>query len=168
MLGILDDHTRRFTPAEVDALRRHFRMTYEELAEKAEIPLTTLQYYVSGTVARLYAGGITVGEARIDDTGIIVGLFERKFGDRLDVMDTLNERLLPVINANIAEASIELLIAAYTREITDEDGNYGKATFDCDGLRLTGKRYETLERWLAGFEVPIVAEYQIELSEIGY
>lgn len=48
MLGILDDHTRRFTPAEVDALRRHFRMTYEELAEKAEIPLTTLQYYVDG------------------------------------------------------------------------------------------------------------------------
>lgn len=48
MLGVLDDHTRRLTPAEVDALRRHFRMTYEELAEKAEIPLTTLLYYVEG------------------------------------------------------------------------------------------------------------------------
>ena len=48
MLGILDDHTRRFTPAEVDALRRHFRMTYEELAEKAENPLATLQCYVDG------------------------------------------------------------------------------------------------------------------------
>lgn len=115
--------------------------------------------HVSGTVARLYAGGVTVGEARIDDTGIIVGLFERKFGDRLDVMDTLNERLLPVINANIAEATIELLIAAYTREITDEHGNYGKATFDCDGLRLTGERHEAIERWLAGLEVPIVPEY---------
>ncbi|WP_214798916.1 MULTISPECIES: hypothetical protein [unclassified Exiguobacterium] len=115
--------------------------------------------HVSGPVARLYDGGHTVGEARIDDTGIVIGLFERKFGDRLDVMDTLNERLLPVIGANVAEASIELLIAAYTREITDEHGNHGKATFDCDGLRLTGKRCETLERWLADLEVPIVPEY---------
>lgn len=115
--------------------------------------------HVSGTVARLYAGGVTVGEARIGDNGIVVGLFERKFGDRLDVMDTLNERLLPVIGANVAEASIELLIAAYTREITDEDGNHDKATFDCDGLRLTGERHEAIERWLAGLEVPIVAEY---------
>ena len=64
-----------------------------------------------------------------------------------------------MINANIAEASIELLIAAYTREITDEDGNHGKATFDCDGLRLTGERYEAIERWLAGFEVPTIKEY---------
>lgn len=115
--------------------------------------------HVSGTVARLYAGGVTVGEARIGDNGIVVGLFERKFGDRFDVMDTLNERLLPVISATIAEAAIELLINAFTGEITDEHGNYGKATFDCDGLRLTGERHEAIEQWLTGLEVPIVAEY---------
>lgn len=37
---------------------------------------------------------------------------------------------------------------------------FGKATFDCDGLRLTGERHEAIERWLAGLEVPVVAEYQ--------
>ena len=48
MLGVLDDHTRRFTPEEVEALRRHFRMSYEELAELAEIPISSLQDYVAG------------------------------------------------------------------------------------------------------------------------
>lgn len=48
MLGILSDHRRRFTPAEVEALRRHFRMSYEELAEKAEIPAPSLKKYVDG------------------------------------------------------------------------------------------------------------------------
>lgn len=38
MLGVLDDHTRRFTPEEVEALRRHFRMSYEELAE-LDVPI---------------------------------------------------------------------------------------------------------------------------------
>lgn len=48
MLGVLDDHTRRFTPAEVEALRRHFRMTYEELAELSEVPVASLHNYVAG------------------------------------------------------------------------------------------------------------------------
>ncbi|WP_214885956.1 MULTISPECIES: hypothetical protein [unclassified Exiguobacterium] len=52
-----------------------------------------------------------------------------------------------------------MLINAFTCEITDEHGNNGKATFDCDGLRLTGERHEAIERWLAGLEVPVVAEY---------
>lgn len=48
MLGILSDHKRRFTPAEVEALRLHFRMSYEELAEKAEMPASSLRKYVDG------------------------------------------------------------------------------------------------------------------------
>lgn len=116
--------------------------------------------HVSGPVARLYDGGHTVGEARIDHNGIVVGLFKRHFGDQFAAVETLQERHIPVINATIAEAAMELLIAAYTREITDEHGNHGKATFDCDGLRLTGERHEAIERWLAGLEVPVVAEYQ--------
>lgn len=48
MLGVLDDHRRRFTPAEVEALRRHFRMSYDELAEKAEIPVSSLKRYIEG------------------------------------------------------------------------------------------------------------------------
>lgn len=115
--------------------------------------------HVSGPVARLYAGGATVGEARIDHNGIVVGLFKRHFGDQFAAVETLNERHIPVINANIAEAAIELLIAAFTVEVTDEHGNHGKTTFDCDGLRLTGERHETIERWLSGLEVSIVAEY---------
>ena len=115
--------------------------------------------HVAGPVARLYAGGATVGEARIDHDGIVVGLFRRHFSDQFAAVETLQERHLPVINANIAEAAIELLIAAYTVEITDEDGNHGKASFDCDGLRLTGERHEAIERWLVGLEVPIVTEY---------
>lgn len=124
--------------------------------------------HVSGPVARLYSGGATVGEARIDHDGIVVGLFRRHFGDQFDAIETLQERHLPVIIATIAEAAIELLIAAYTVELTDEDGKHSQASFGCDGLRLTGERHEAVERWLAGFEVPIVTEYQIELSEIGY
>ena len=115
--------------------------------------------HVSGPVARLYAGGATVGEARIEHDGIVVGLFERKFGDQFAAIETLNERHLPVINATIAEAAIALLIAAFTGEVTDEHGNNGKATFDCDGLRLTGERHEAIERWLAGLEVPTIKEY---------
>lgn len=115
--------------------------------------------HVSGPVARLYAGGVTVGEARIDDTGIVVGLFQRQFSDKFSYLETLKERHLPVIGATIAEAASELLIAAFTGEVTDEDGNHGKATFDCDGLRLTGGRHEAIERWLTGLEVPVVAEY---------
>lgn len=115
--------------------------------------------HVTGPVARLYAGGATVGEARIDHDGIVVGLFQRHFSDQFAAVETLKERHIPVINANIAEAAIELLIAAFTGEVTDEDGNHGKATFDCDGLRLTGERHEAIERWLAGLDVPIVAEY---------
>ncbi len=115
--------------------------------------------HVTGPVARLYSGGATVGEARIDRDGIVVGLFQRHFGDQFAAVETLKERHIPVINANIAEAAIELLIAAFTVEVTDEHGNYGKATFDCGGLRLTGERHEAIERWLSGLEVPIVAEY---------
>lgn len=115
--------------------------------------------HVTGPVARLYAGGATVGEARIDHSGIVVGLFQRHFSDQFAAVETLKERHLPVINATIAEAATELLIDAYTRETADEDGNNAKATFDCDGLRLTGERHEALERWLAGFEVRVVAEY---------
>lgn len=116
--------------------------------------------HVTGPVARLYDGGHTVGEARVTTDGIVVGLFERHFGDDFGYHETLKERHIPVINANIAEAASELLIDAYTRETADEDGNNAKATFDCDGLRLTGERHEALERWLAGLEVPILAEYQ--------
>lgn len=115
--------------------------------------------HVSGPVARLYAGGVTVGEARINHDGIVVGLFQRHFGDQFAAVETLKERHIPVINANIAEAVIELLINAFTGEITDEHGNYGKATFDCDGLRLTGERHEAIERWLAGLEVTTIKEY---------
>ena len=115
--------------------------------------------HVTGPVARLYSGGHTVGEARIDHDGIVVGLFQRHFGDQFAAIETLTERHIPVINANIAEAVIELLINAFTGEITDEHGNYGKATFDCDGLRLTGERHEAIERWLAGLEVPTIKEY---------
>lgn len=115
--------------------------------------------HVSGTVARLYAGGATVGEARIDHNGITVGLFQRQFSDKFAAIETLKERHLPVVGATIAEAASELLIAAFTGEVTDEDGNHGKATFDCDGLRMTGERHEAIERWLAGLEVPVVAEY---------
>lgn len=115
--------------------------------------------HVNGPVARLYAGGVTVGEARIDDTGIVVGLFQRQFSDKFAAIETLKERHLPVIGATIAEAAMELLIAAFTGEVTDEHGNHGKATFDCDGIRMTGERHEALERWLMGFEVTIVAEY---------
>lgn len=114
--------------------------------------------HVSGPVARLYAGGATVGEARIDHDGITVGLFQRQFGDQFAAIETLKERHLPVINATVTEAAIELLIDAYTRETYDEGGDSGKTTFDCDGLRLTGERHEELERWLAGIEVPIVVE----------
>lgn len=116
--------------------------------------------HVSGPVARLYAGGVTVGEARIDRDGIVVGLFQRQFSESFNYHETLKERHIPVIGATIAEAASELLIDAYTGEVADEDGNNAKATFDCDGLRLTGERHEALERWLAGFEVPVVAEYQ--------
>lgn len=115
--------------------------------------------HVSGPVARLYDGGHTVGEARIDRDGIVVGLFQRHFSDKFAAIETLKERHIPVINATIAEAATELLINAFTGEVTDEDGNNGSATFDCDGLRLTGERHEAIERWLAGLEVPIVAEY---------
>lgn len=115
--------------------------------------------HVSGPVARLYDGGHTVGEARIGHDGITVGLFQRHFSDQFAAIETLKECHLPVINANIAEAAIELLINAFTGEITDEDGNHGKATFDCEGLRLTGERHEAIEQWLAGLEVPVVAEY---------
>lgn len=114
--------------------------------------------HVSGPVARLYAAGATVGEARIDHNGITVGLFQRQFGDQFAAIETLNERHLPAIGATITEAAIELLTAAYTRETYDEDGDSGKTMFDCDGLRLTGERHEELERWLAGLEVPIVVE----------
>ena len=115
--------------------------------------------HVAGPVARLYAGGTTVGEARIDHNGITVGLFHRHFGDQFAAVETLQERHFPVIGATIAEAAIELLIAAYTVELTDEDGKHIQASFDCNGLRLTGERHEAVERWLAGLEVPIVAEY---------
>lgn len=115
--------------------------------------------HVSGPVARLYAGGHTVGEARINHDGIVVGLFQRHFGDQFAAIETLKERHLPVISATIAKAAIELLIAAFTGEITDEHSNHGKATFDCDGLRLTGERHDAIERWLSGLEVPVVAEY---------
>lgn len=115
--------------------------------------------HVSGPVARLYDGGHTLGEARINRDGITVGLFQRHFNDQFSAIETLKERHLPVIGATIAEAATELLITAFTGEVTDEDGNHGKATFDCDGLRLTGERHEALERWLMGFEVTIVAEY---------
>lgn len=111
--------------------------------------------HVTGPVARLYAGGVTVGEARIDDTGIVVGLFQRHFSESFNYHETLKERQIPVIGATIAEAASELLIDVYTRETADEDGNSSKATFDCDGLRLTGERHEALERWLAGFGVKI-------------
>lgn len=115
--------------------------------------------HVSGPVARLYDGGHTLGEARINRDGITVGLFQRHFNDQFSAIETLEERHLPVIGATIAEAATELLITAFTGEVTDEDGNHGKATFDCDGLRLTGERHEVIERWLAGLEVPVVAEY---------
>lgn len=114
--------------------------------------------HVSGPVARLYDGGHTVGQAQIDDNGIVVGLFERHFGVGFGYNEVLKERQLPVISATITEAAIELLTAAYTRETYDEDGDSGKTMFDCDGLRLTGERHEELERWLAGLEVPIVVE----------
>lgn len=115
--------------------------------------------HVTGPVARLYSGGATVGEARIDRDGIVVGLFQRQFGDQFAAIETLKERHIPVIGPTIAEAATELLIAAFTGEVTDEDDNHGSATFDCDGLRLTGERHEAIERWLSGLEVPIVAEY---------